>query len=218
MLPPLLRITPAPTQTEVAAPQAASPIAGGYRHVVGTAWGRRAIRHGAVLCEGVNPAFSSPISIVRTTLPSLSVMVAVTLSAGCCSSTPNGVVVVVAPLPSLSRSGSWYWNHHAMTNQGTGLQRLTVVYLSRNRPQRSIQLLNPTDGTDLRQLGGEFVVLQGVGRITVFSCATNSVRKLLCRSAALLPVSELLLLAAFTPVLLGSFILPKLTCAAPLLA
>lgn len=96
-----------------------------------------------------------------------------------------------------------------MANQRTGLQRLTVVDLPGDRSQRGVQFLNSTHGTDLRQLGGQFVVLQRVGWITVFSCATSSVRKLLCRSAALLPVSELFPVASFTPVVLGSFILQQ---------
>ncbi|QUI98553.1 hypothetical protein KCP74_20790 [Salmonella enterica subsp. enterica] len=42
---------------------------------------------------------------VIATRPSLSVMVAVTLSAGCCNSTPNGVVDVWPLLPRLYAEG-----------------------------------------------------------------------------------------------------------------
>ncbi|CSP51255.1 Uncharacterised protein [Shigella sonnei] len=45
-----------------------------------------------------------------------------------------------------------------------------------------------------------------------FSCATNKVRKLLCKSAALLPVSELLLVV-LTPVFVGSVVVTAMDIA-----
>ena len=64
-----------------------------------------------------------------------------------------------------------------MTNQRTGLQRLTVIDLPGNRPQRGVQFLNPTYGTDLRQLGGQFVVLQRIGWVLVFQLCDQQRQK-----------------------------------------
>ena len=95
-----------------------------------------------------------------------------------------------------------------MTDQVGSLQGLAVIDLTGDRAERGVQFLNAADGTDLRKLRGQFVILHRIGWVLIFSCATSRVRKLLCKSEALLPVRELepvALLVLLTPVFVGSF-------------
>ena len=154
--------------------QLGRPVAGADCHFVRTVWCFGAVGQAAIPRKGVNArppsAFpgSSPISMVRARRRLLSVIVAVTFSAACCSSTPNGVVdVVVLPSVVLVPARSWFGDHHPVTNQARRLQRLAAINLSGNRAEGGVELLNAADGADLRKLRGQFVVLHGVGGILV---------------------------------------------------
>ena len=55
-----------------------------------------------------------------------------------------------------------------MTDQVGGLQGLAVIDLTGDRAERGVQFLNAADGTDLRKLRGQFVVLHRIGRVLIF--------------------------------------------------
>ncbi|MNC37590.1 hypothetical protein D3C75_861600 [compost metagenome] len=64
-----------------------------------------------------------------------------------------------------------------MANQSAGLHRLVVSQLTRHRTERGIEFFNAAHGADLRQLGGQFVVLQRVGRVLVFQLRNEQRQK-----------------------------------------
>ena len=138
-------------------------------------------------------------------------IVAVTLSAACCSSTPNGVVVVVV-LPSvvLVPADRGARDHHPVTNQARSLQGLAVINLPGNRAEGGIEFLNAADGTDLRKLRGQFVVLHGVGGIPVLQLCHQQRQKAALQIGGVTSRQELEpveLLAPLTPEFVGSFTL-----------
>ena len=147
--------------------------------------------------------------MVRTTAPVESVIVAVTLSAACCNSTPNGVVVVVdVPSVVLVPARSWSPDHHAVTNQACRLQGLSAVNLTGDGTEGGIQFLNAAHGTDLRKLRSQFVVLHWVSRIPVLKLRHQQRQKTALQIGGIASRQELELvelLVLLTPVFVGSF-------------
>lgn len=124
--------------------------------------------------------------------------------------TPNGVVVVLAPLRTFtSQDGSA--DHDAVANQGTGLQRLAVVDLSgrRSTPTWCVQFFYSAHGTDLRQLGGQLLFCSKVSWILTVSAVQPAASEAALQISSVAAVSEFFPVASLAPVVPGSFILQQ---------
>lgn len=148
-------------------------------------------------------------------MPSLPVMVAVTLSAGCYSPTPNGVVMVSAP-PSIPLSVRVVvpgimtpWPTNVLTCSDWLLSICPEI-----GPSVALSFSIPLTVPIYTNWVASSLFCSGLVGFWFFSCAISSVGRLLCGSTTLLPVNELFPVMALTPVMFRSFIFTIIdTCA-----